>query len=57
LSRYRRNEFSFVGDCSASRASAANDSSVIVSPRLGFACFQTAGVFHVPSVAQSGDAE
>jgi hypothetical protein len=56
LSRYRKNELSFVGDCSASRASAANDSSVIVSPSEGFAIRHTFGSFQLSSAAQSGGA-
>jgi hypothetical protein len=52
LSLYRKKLLSFDGDCSASRASAANDSSVIVSPSDGFAFRHVASAFQ----SSSGDA-
>ena len=47
--RYLRKALSFVDEFSASRQSAANDSSLIVSPNDGFALCQIFGDFQSSS--------
>ena len=49
LSRYRRNDESLVAELAASWQSAANDSSLMVSPSDGLALCQTLGDFQSSS--------
>ena len=53
LSLYLKKELSFVGDCSASFASRAKSSALIVTPHDGFACGHTSGSFQSASCSIS----